>query len=102
VVGPLASSTHEAPFLNESGGQDQHQENEPHVHTAAVDAHGLCRKQISLESLSATARWTQIPTSESQRFSEETWYQRNQVSISDPWSESKSHICRAKLEAPRT
>ena len=28
-------------------------------------------------SLSATARWTQSPTSDSQGFSKETWYQRN-------------------------
>ena len=56
---------------------DQHQENEPHVRTAAADAHGLCTEQISFESLSATARWTQNPTSDSQGFSEETWYQRN-------------------------
>ena len=39
----LATSTHEDPSLRESGEQDQHQENEPHVHTAAADAHGLCR-----------------------------------------------------------
>jgi len=36
VVGPLASSIHEAPSLSESGEQDQHQENEPHVHTDQV------------------------------------------------------------------
>ena len=39
--GPLASSTHKTPSLTESGEQDQRQENEPHVHTAAADAHGL-------------------------------------------------------------
>ena len=39
----LASSTHEAPSLRESGEQDQHQENEPHVHTTADDTHGQCR-----------------------------------------------------------
>ena len=39
VVSPLASSTHETPSLRESGEQDQRQENEPHVHTAATDAH---------------------------------------------------------------
>ena len=43
VLGPLASSTHEAHSLRESGEQDQHQENEPHVNTAATDAHGLHR-----------------------------------------------------------
>ena len=58
VVGPLASSTHETRSLRESGEQDQRKENEPHVHTAAADAHGRCRKQISFESLSATTRWT--------------------------------------------
>ena len=42
VVGPLASSTHETPSLRESGKQDERQESEPHVHTAAADAHGLC------------------------------------------------------------
>ena len=41
VIRPLASSTHEAPSLRESGEQDQHQENDPHVHTATADAHGL-------------------------------------------------------------
>ena len=56
MVGPLASSIHEAPSVRESGEQDQRQENESHVHTAAADAHGLCREQISFESLSATAR----------------------------------------------
>ena len=40
---PLASSTHETPSLRESGEQDQRQENEPHVHTAAAEARGLCR-----------------------------------------------------------
>ena len=59
-------------------------------------------KKISFESLSATADWTQNLTSDSQGFSEETWYQRNEFFISDPWSESKSHISRARLEAPRT
>ena len=39
VVGPLASSTYEAPSLKESGEQDQRQENEPHVHTAASMIH---------------------------------------------------------------
>ena len=39
----LASSTPEAPSLRESGEQDQRQENEPHVHTATANAHGLCR-----------------------------------------------------------
>ena len=53
MVGPLASYTHEAPSLRESVEQDQHKENEPHVHTAAADAHGRCRYQISFESLSA-------------------------------------------------
>ena len=53
-------------------------------------------------SLSATARWTQSPTSDRQGFSKKTFYQRNSVSISDHWSESKSHIHRARLEAPRT
>ena len=43
VIGPLAFSTHKAPSLRESGEQDQHQQNEPHVHTDAADAHGLCR-----------------------------------------------------------
>ena len=43
LVGPLSSSTHEAPSLRESCEQDQRQEKEPHVHTAAADAHGLCR-----------------------------------------------------------
>ena len=43
IVGPLASSTHETPSLRESCEQDQHQENEPHVHMAATDAQGLCR-----------------------------------------------------------
>ena len=43
MVGPLALSTHEAPSLRESVYQDQHQENEPHVHSARADAHGLCR-----------------------------------------------------------
>ena len=75
VVGPSASSIHEAPSLRVSGEQDQRQENEPHVHTAAADAHGLCRQQISFESLLATAHWTHSPTSDSQGFSEETWYQ---------------------------
>ena len=42
------------------------------------------------------------PTSNNQGFSKETWYQRNQVTISDPWLESKSHIHRARIEAPRT
>ena len=55
MVGPLASSTHEAPALRESGKQDQRQENEPRVHIAAADALGQCRQQISFESLSATA-----------------------------------------------
>ena len=41
VVSPLASSTHEVPSLRESGEQHQHQENEPHVHTAAADEHRL-------------------------------------------------------------
>ena len=77
VVSPLTSSTHEAPSLRESGEQDQGQENEPHVHTATADAHGLYRLQISFESLSETAHWTQSPTSDSQAFSKETWYQRN-------------------------
>ena len=57
VVSPLASSTHEAHSLRESGEQDQHEENEPHVHTAAVDAHGYAGKKSHL-SLSATACWT--------------------------------------------
>ena len=43
VVSPLASSTQEAPSLIESGEQDQHQQNELHVHTASADAHGRCR-----------------------------------------------------------
>ena len=43
IVGLLASSTHEAPSMRESGEQDQRQENEPYVHTASADAHGLCR-----------------------------------------------------------
>ena len=43
VVGPLASSTHEVHSLRESGEQDQCQENEPRVHTAAADANGQCR-----------------------------------------------------------
>ena len=43
VVGLLASATYEAPSLTESGEQDQRQENEPHVHTAAADSHGLYR-----------------------------------------------------------
>ena len=77
VVRPLATPTHEAPSLRDSREQDQRRENEPHVPTAAADAHRLCREQISFESLSATARWTQCPTSDSQGFSEETWYQRN-------------------------
>ena len=64
MVGPLASSTHEAPSLRESGEQDQPQENDPHVDTAAADAHRLCRQQISFDSLSATARWTQSLTSD--------------------------------------
>ena len=76
VGGPLAS-THEASSLRESGEQDQHQENDPHVHTAAADAHGLCRKQISSESPSETSHWTQSPTSESQEFFEGTWYRRS-------------------------
>ena len=50
MVGPLASSTHKAPSLRESGEQDQRQENEPHVHAAAADAHGLCSQQLSFES----------------------------------------------------
>ena len=74
---PIGLSTHETPSLRESGEQDQRQENEPHVHTAGDDTHGLCRKQISFESLSATTRWTQSPTSKSHGFSEETLYQRN-------------------------
>ena len=41
VVGLLASRTHEAPSLRESGEQDQHQGNEPHVHTATANANGL-------------------------------------------------------------
>ena len=40
VVSPLASSTHKAPSPRESGEQNQRQENESHVHTAAADAHG--------------------------------------------------------------
>ena len=48
VVSPLASSTHEAPSQRESGEQDQRQENEPHVHTAAADAHGIWRKKSHL------------------------------------------------------
>ena len=36
-----AASTHEAPSLRKSREQDQRQENEPHVHTTATDAHGL-------------------------------------------------------------
>ena len=43
MVGPLASSTHEAPLLRESGEQDQHQENGPHVH----DSH-LSQPQLTL------------------------------------------------------
>ena len=72
VVGPLASSTHEVPSLRKSGELYQRQENEPHVHTAAADAHALCRQQISFESLSATSRSTQGSTSDSQEFSEDT------------------------------
>ena len=36
-------SNHWPPPLRESGKQDQHQENEPHVHAATADAHGLYR-----------------------------------------------------------
>jgi len=43
VFGPFASSSHEAPSLRESGEHAQRQENEPHVHTAATNAHRLCR-----------------------------------------------------------
>ena len=43
LLSPLASSTHGTHSLRESGEQDQRQENEPHVHTAAADTHGLCR-----------------------------------------------------------
>ena len=43
MVCPLASSTHEAPSLKESAEWDQHQENEPHIHTVAANTHGLCR-----------------------------------------------------------
>ena len=43
VVSLLASSTHEAPLLRQSGEQDQHQENKPHVHTDAAVTHGLCK-----------------------------------------------------------
>ena len=53
--------------MGESGEQDQRQENEPHVHTAAADVHVLCR-EISFESLSETAHWTKTPTSESHEF----------------------------------
>ena len=63
MVGPLASSTHETRLLIESGEQGQRSENEPRVQTAAADAHGLCREQISFESLSATTHWTKSPTS---------------------------------------
>ena len=76
VVGPLASSTHEAPSLRESGEQDQHQETEQHVHTAQLMLTDYAGNKSHL-SLSATARWTQSLTSDSQGFSEETWYQRN-------------------------
>ena len=34
----------------ESAKQNQHQENEPHVHTIAANTHRLCRQQISFES----------------------------------------------------
>ena len=40
---PDSDPAHQTPSLRESGEQDQRQENEPHVHTAAADAHGLCR-----------------------------------------------------------
>ena len=43
VVSMFAFTTHEAPLLRESGEQDQHQENEVHIHIAAADTHGLCR-----------------------------------------------------------
>ena len=59
-------------------------------------------KKISFEFLSATVRWTQSLTSESQGFSEETWHQMIEVSVSDPWSEYKSHIRKPRLEARRT
>uniref|UniRef100_A0A8C4X1V8 Uncharacterized protein n=1 Tax=Eptatretus burgeri TaxID=7764 RepID=A0A8C4X1V8_EPTBU len=49
VVGPLASSTHETPSLRESGEQDQSQENEPHVHTAATD-HVFCICRTSADA----------------------------------------------------
>ena len=47
MVNSSASSTHEASSLRESDEQDQRQENEPHVRTAAADAHGLCRHVFS-------------------------------------------------------
>ena len=77
MVGPLASSTHKTPSLIESGEQDQRQENEPHVHAAATEAHGLYREQISFESLLATTCWTKSLTRDSQGFSKETWYRRS-------------------------
>ena len=77
VVSPLASSTLEAPSLRQSFEQDQHQENEPHVQADTSDAHGLCKLQIFFDSLSANTRWTQSMTSDSQEFSEETWYRRS-------------------------
>ena len=43
VVSQLASSTHEARSLRESGEQDQREENEPLVQTATADADGLGR-----------------------------------------------------------
>ena len=39
VVSQLASSIHDAPSLRESADHDQRQENEPHVHAAAAEAH---------------------------------------------------------------
>ena len=78
MVGPLASSTHEAPSLRESAEQDQPQENEPLVYTAAANAHRLYRYQISSES-KQTSRWTQSLTGDSQGFSEKTWYRKSEV-----------------------
>ena len=40
MVGPLASSTHEAPSLRKSGEQDQRQENEPQPELTLMDSAG--------------------------------------------------------------
>ena len=94
VVGQLASSTHETPSLRECDEQDQQQENEPHVHTAAADAHGRCRYKSHL-SLSQQPLVGHKVRPVIAKDSPKRSGTKGIKSVSDPWSESKSHIPRA-------